>query len=63
MRVWELVSIVFLGLMAMGNIDSVDVGLMDVGSYGTGTGDAVSLMFFLFVFAVIGVSVRTYFDR
>lgn len=61
-KVWEMVSIVFLGLFAMGNIDGVASSSFDVGAYGTSTGDIASLFFFLFVFAVIGIVVRAYFD-
>lgn len=62
-KVWEMVSIVFLGLFAMGNIDNISSSSLDVGSYGTSTGDVAGLMFFLFVFAVIGIVVRAYFDK
>lgn len=63
MKVWELVSIVFLGIFAMGNISEVGLSLKDVGSFGTSTGDAAGLLFFLFTFAVIGIAVRIYFNE
>lgn len=63
MKVWEVVVLSFLGLMAMGRIDNVGSSMMDVGSYGTSTGDSVSLLFFLFTFAVIGIVVRSYFNE
>lgn len=61
-RTWELVTLTFLGMFTMGNIDSLTETAMDVGVYGTNTGDAVNLMFFLFVFLVIAVVSKNYFS-
>jgi hypothetical protein len=61
-RVWELVTLTFLGVFTMGNIDSLTSSVMDIGAYGTSTGDAVNLMFFLFVFLVIAVVSKNYFS-
>jgi len=61
-KVWEMVSIVFLGLFAMGNIDNISSGSLDVGAYGTSTGYIAGLMFFLFVFAVVAIVLKSYFE-
>lgn len=62
-EVWEVVSLVLLGIFAMGSIDSLSSGAKDVGSYGTSTGSAVEIFFFLFVFAVVAIVIRAYFDK
>jgi hypothetical protein len=62
-EVWEVVSITLLGLFAMGSIDGVSSGAKDVGSYGTTTVSAVEIFFFLFVFAVIAIIIRAYFNQ
>lgn len=62
-EVWEMVSVVFLGLFAMGNIDNIASSSLDVGSYGTSTGEIGGLFFFLFVFAVVAIMIRSYFSN
>lgn len=62
-KVWETVAIVFLGLFAMGNIDGVADSVKDVGAYGTSTGSAAELFFFLFVFFVVVLVLRAYFSE
>jgi len=61
-KVWEMVSLTFLGLFAMGNIDGLSSSAKDVGAYGTATGSAAEILFFLFVFAVVAIVIRSYFD-
>jgi len=62
-KVWEVVAITFFGLFAMGNIDNISSSALDVGSYGTSTGDVAGLFFFLFVFAVVAIVIRSYFTN
>lgn len=60
-KLWEMVSLTFLGMFAMGNIDSVADGAKDVGSYGVTTGSVAELLFFLIVFIVIALIMQSYF--
>lgn len=61
--VWEMVSIVFLGLFAMGSIDSLGSSAKDIGVYGTSTGGAAEIFFFLTVAAVVFVALRNYIGK
>lgn len=57
----EMVTLTFLGMFAMGNIDKVADGAKDVGSYGVTTGTTAELLFFLVVFIVIALIMQSYF--
>jgi len=57
----EMVSIVFLGLFAMGQVDNLSSSMTNIGAYGTGTGSVGELFFFLIIFLVIVLVSRAYF--
>jgi hypothetical protein len=57
----EMVSIAFLGLFAMGQVDKLASDLTDIGAYGTSTGSIGELFFFLIIFLVIVLVSKAYF--
>lgn len=62
-KLWEVVTLTFLGSFAMGNIDTLTSGTKDVGSYGVTTGTIGELVFFLAVFMVIATIWKMYLSN
>jgi hypothetical protein len=60
--VWRYISITFLGLFALGNIESLGSSAKDIGVYGTSTGGVVEIFFFLVVAAVVFITLKNYFE-
>lgn len=60
MKIWEYVSIVFLGLFSMGNIDELADSFTNIGAYGTSTSSAGELFFFMMVFLLVATLTIAY---
>lgn len=61
-QLWEMVSIVLLGLMAMGQVISLDASSLDIGAFGTSTGGVVEIFFFFALATVVFTFLRNYFS-
>lgn len=60
MKLIEFVTIVFLGIFSMGQIDSLAESATDIGAYGVGTGTIGELFFYMLVFLLVAVVSRSY---
>ncbi|MFB6226294.1 MAG: hypothetical protein ABEJ02_02995 [Candidatus Paceibacteria bacterium] len=62
-KLWETVTVMFFGALAMGNIDQLSNSVKNIGVYGTSTGSAVNLFFYLLIFAVMVLVLRSYLEK
>lgn len=59
-NLWEMVTIVILGVMGMGQIISLGDSSLDIGAFGTSTSGVVEIFFFLVFAAVVFEFIRNY---